>query len=58
MMKTMSLFLMAMVITITVLIGINDDPVAQDDVGVIVEGSTLTVANSDNANETNDSGYF
>ncbi len=42
-------------ITITV-IGINDDPVAQDDVGVIVEGSTLTVANGDNANETNDSG--
>ena len=36
-------------ITITVL-GINDAPVAQDDVGVIVEGSTLTVANSANAN--------
>ena len=38
------------------MIGINDDPVAQDDVGVIVEGSTLTVANGDNANETNDYG--
>ncbi|MDA9601889.1 VCBS domain-containing protein, partial [Alphaproteobacteria bacterium] len=36
-------------ITITVL-GINDAPVAQNDVGVIVEGSTLTVANSANAN--------
>ena len=42
-------------ITIKV-IGINDVPVAQDDVGVIVEGSTLTVANSANANETNDTG--
>ena len=38
-------------ITIKV-IGINDVPVAQDDVGVIVEGSTLTVANSANANES------
>jgi VCBS repeat-containing protein len=38
-------------ITITVL-GINDAPVAQNDVGVIVEGSTLTVANSANANES------
>ena len=37
------------VLTITV-VGINDDPVAQDDVGVIVEGGTLTVANSANAN--------
>ena len=30
--------------------GINDAPTAQDDEGVIVEGSTLTVANSANAN--------
>ena len=36
-------------ITITVT-GINDDPVAQNDVGVIAEDSTLTVANSANAN--------
>ena len=36
-------------ITITVL-GINDAPAAQNDVGVIEEGSTLTVANSANAN--------
>ena len=36
-------------ITITIL-GINDAPVAQDDEGVILEGSTLTVANSANAN--------
>ncbi len=36
-------------ITITV-IGINDAPTAQDDEGVIAEGSTLTVANSANAN--------
>ena len=36
-------------ITITV-IGINDAPTAQNDEGVIVEGSTLTVANSANAN--------
>ncbi len=36
-------------ITITVT-GINDDPVAQNDVGVILEDSTLTVANSANAN--------
>ncbi len=42
-------------ITITV-IGINDAPTAQNDEGVILEGSTLTVANGDNANETNDSG--
>ena len=42
-------------ITITIL-GINDAPVAQDDVGVITAGSTLSVANSANANETNDSG--
>ncbi|GIR66289.1 MAG: hypothetical protein CM15mP70_13960 [Pelagibacteraceae bacterium] len=41
-------------ITITV-IGINDAPSAQDDVGVIVEGSTLTVANSANATLTGDS---
>ena len=32
------------------MIGINDAPTAQDDEGVIVEGSTLTVANSANAN--------
>ena len=38
-------------ITITVT-GINDTPVAQDDVGVIAEDSTLTVANSANANVT------
>ena len=36
-------------LTITIA-GINDAPVAQDDVGVIVEGGTLTVANSANAN--------
>ena len=36
-------------ITITV-IGVNDTPVAQNDVGVIVEDGTLTVANSANAN--------
>ena len=36
-------------ITITVT-GINDDPVAQNDVGVIAEDSTLTVANGANAN--------
>ena len=36
-------------ITITVN-GINDTPVAQNDVGVIAEDSTLTVANGDNAN--------
>ena len=36
-------------ITITVT-GINDDPVAQNDVGFILEDSTLTVANSANAN--------
>ena len=36
--------------------GVNDTPVAQNDVGVIVEDSTLTVANGDNANETNDTG--
>ena len=36
-------------ITITVT-GINDTPVAQNDVGVIAEDSTLTVANGDNAN--------
>ena len=38
-------------ITITVN-GINDTPVAQNDVGVIVEDGTLTVANGDNANES------
>ena len=37
------------VLTITVN-GINDTPVAQNDVGVIVEDGTLTVANSANAN--------
>ena len=42
-------------ITITVN-GINDTPVAQNDVGVIVEDGTLTVANGANANETDDSG--
>ena len=36
-------------ITITVL-GANDTPVAQNDVGVIDEGQTLTVSNGDNAN--------
>ena len=36
-------------ITITIL-GANDSPTAQNDVGVIMEGSTLTVANSANAN--------
>ena len=36
-------------ITITVT-GINDDPVAQNDKGVISEDGTLTVANSANAN--------
>ena len=36
-------------ITITIL-GINDAPVAQDDVGVILAGTTLSVANSANAN--------
>ena len=36
-------------ITITIL-GANDTPVAQNDVGVIVENGTLTVANSANAN--------
>ena len=36
--------------------GVNDTPVARDDVGVILEDGTLTVANGDNANETNDSG--
>eukprot|EP00918_Siedleckia_nematoides_P001542 GHVU01003645.1.p1 GENE.GHVU01003645.1~~GHVU01003645.1.p1 ORF type:complete len:684 (+),score=76.08 GHVU01003645.1:1015-3066(+) len=36
-------------ITITIL-GANDAPVAQNDVGVIVENGTLTVANSANAN--------
>ena len=39
------------VITITV-IGINDTPTAQNDVGVIVEDGTLTVANSANATLT------
>ncbi len=38
-------------ITITVN-GINDTPVAQNDVGVIVEDGTLTVANGSNANVT------
>ena len=37
------------VITITV-IGVNDAPVAQNDVGVIVEDGTLPVANGANAN--------
>ena len=36
-------------LTITVT-GINDTPVAQDDVGVIAEDSTLTVTNGANAN--------
>ena len=34
----------------------NNAPVAQNDVGVIVEDGTLTVTNGSNANETNDSG--
>ena len=38
-------------LTITVT-GVNDDPVAQNDVGVIVEEGTLNVANSANANES------
>ena len=38
-------------ITITIL-GANDAPVAQNDVGVVVEDGTLTVANSANANVT------
>ena len=38
------------------ILGINDAPVGRNDEGVIAEGSTLTVANSANANETNDSG--
>ena len=38
-------------ITITVN-GVNDTPVAQNDVGVIVEDGTLTVANGSNANVT------
>ena len=41
-------------ITIKVL-GANDTPVAQNDVGVIDEGQTLTVSNGDNANKTGDS---
>ena len=36
-------------ITITIL-GQNDNPTAQNDEGVIMEGSTLTVANGSNAN--------
>ena len=36
--------------------GVNDVPVAQNDVGVINEDSTLTVSDGDNANETNDAG--
>jgi VCBS repeat-containing protein len=36
-----------LIITVT---GVNDTPVAQNDVGVIVEDGTLTVANSANAN--------
>ena len=36
-------------ITITVT-GVNDTPVAQNDVGVIAEDSTLTVTNGANAN--------
>ena len=39
----------ARAITITIL-GANDAPVAQNDVGVIVENGTLTVANGANAN--------
>ena len=39
-------------LTITVT-GVNDTPSAQNDVGVIDEGETLTVANGANANETN-----
>ncbi len=42
-------------LTITVT-GVNDTPSAQNDVGVIDEGETLTVTNGANANETNDSG--
>ena len=42
------------VITITV-IGINDAPSAQNDVGVIVEDGTLTVTNGSNATLTGDS---
>ena len=42
------------VITITV-IGINDAPSAQDDVGVITEDATLTVTNGANATLTGDS---
>ena len=38
------------------ILGINDAPVAQNDEGVIVEAGTLTVANSANGNETDDSG--
>ena len=38
-------------LTITVT-GVNDDPVAQNDEGVIVEEGTLTVANNSNANES------
>ncbi len=38
-------------LTITVT-GVNDDPVAQNDEGVIVEEGTLTVANSANANQS------
>ena len=41
--------LIQQLLTITV-IGVNDTPVAQNDVGVIVEDGTLTVANSANAN--------
>ena len=37
------------------MIGVNDAPSAQNDVGVIAEGSTLTVANSANATLTGDS---
>ena len=42
-------------LTITVT-GVNDTPTAQNDVGVILEDETLTVANGANANETNDTG--
>ena len=34
------------------ILGANDTPVARDDQGLISEGSTLTVSNGDNANES------
>ena len=38
-------------LTITVT-GVNDAPVAQNDVGYIQEGKTLTVSDGDNANKS------